>query len=232
MSEITKFQEYSKKLQGICDENDLVYRFRKDGYPVTLTIAPSGGVSEQLSLLADEKGHMSPDARLIFYYLNGELCYKISKDFSISDTLFSKLKNLYKNMSLYWHMYFFREMISRGVSKSSMPVIDESTEASGGDNIPPEAEPLEEDIEDDTEDGGEDEAEEAVEDPDEALITEAVSIVRMENTATVSLLQRRLKLGYSKAARLMDILEERGVVGPYQGGAPREVLPADMPEDE
>ena len=64
-----------------------------------------------------------------------------------------------------------------------------------------------------------------------ASITAATLLVRQENKATVSLLQRRLKLGYSKAARLIDMLEEAGVVGPYRGSEPREVLPADVPEE-
>ena len=44
------------------------------------------------------------------------------------------------------------------------------------------------------------------------------------NQASVSLLQRRLKLGYSRAARLVDQMEEIGVVGPFQGSKPREIL--------
>jgi S-DNA-T family DNA segregation ATPase FtsK/SpoIIIE len=47
----------------------------------------------------------------------------------------------------------------------------------------------------------------------------------IENTnASVSLLQRRLRIGYTRAARLMDLLEEKGVVGGYEGSKPREVL--------
>ena len=221
MSEISKFQEYTKKLQGICDENNLVYRFIKDGYPVRLIIAPSSGVSEQLSLLAEEHGHMSPDAKLMFSYLNGEISYRTINDFTISEALFNKLKNLFKNMSLYWHMFFFRELVSRGITKGDMPVIDEGTEG-GGDDLPPEAEPLEED---------DDNADDGVSEVDEELIAKAISVVRMENKASVSLLQRRLSIGYSLASRLMDTLEERGVVGPYNGGQPREVLPADEPEE-
>jgi len=40
----------------------------------------------------------------------------------------------------------------------------------------------------------------------------------------VSLLQRRLSIGYTRAARIMDLLEERGVVGPARGAEPREIL--------
>ena len=42
--------------------------------------------------------------------------------------------------------------------------------------------------------------------------------------ASVSMLQRRLKLGYSRAARLVDQMEEKGVVGPFEGSKPRQVL--------
>ncbi|MDP7259412.1 MAG: DNA translocase FtsK [Anaerolineales bacterium] len=56
-------------------------------------------------------------------------------------------------------------------------------------------------------------------------ILEAVTVVRRHRTASVSLLQRKLKIGYPRAARLMDELFEMGVVGePRQGGKTREVL--------
>ena len=57
------------------------------------------------------------------------------------------------------------------------------------------------------------------------LLEEAISVVRKYNRASISLLQRRLRIGYSRAARLIDLLEEQGIVGPDQGaGRSREVL--------
>jgi len=59
------------------------------------------------------------------------------------------------------------------------------------------------------------------------LYEQAVQVVREANRASISLLQRRLRIGYSRAARLIDMLEEDGVIGPPQpGGRGREVLPA------
>jgi len=63
--------------------------------------------------------------------------------------------------------------------------------------------------------------------PEDELLEEAVRIVREANRASVSLLQRRLRIGYTRAARLIDLLEAKGVIGPAQSGsAPREVLPS------
>ena len=56
------------------------------------------------------------------------------------------------------------------------------------------------------------------------LLPQAVDVILETNQASVSLLQRRLKLGYSRAARLVDQMEENGVVGPFQGSKPREIL--------
>jgi len=64
----------------------------------------------------------------------------------------------------------------------------------------------------------------ASEDSDDELIEEAMRIVVLHQQASTSMLQRRLKVGYSRAARLLDILEERGVVGPSEGAKGREVL--------
>lgn len=56
------------------------------------------------------------------------------------------------------------------------------------------------------------------------LLEQAVELVIDSKTASVSMLQRRFRIGYSRAARLIDMLEARGVVGPYEGSKPREVL--------
>jgi DNA segregation ATPase FtsK/SpoIIIE, S-DNA-T family len=68
---------------------------------------------------------------------------------------------------------------------------------------------------------------------DEGLIEKAVSIVRQSQRASASLLQRRLRIGYPRAARLLDQLEEMGVVGPSQGGGKeRDVLLGPLDEEE
>jgi S-DNA-T family DNA segregation ATPase FtsK/SpoIIIE len=71
------------------------------------------------------------------------------------------------------------------------------------------------------------------ENEDEGLIEKAVSVVRQSQRASASLLQRRLRIGYPRAARLLDQLEERGVVGPSQGGGKeRDVLLGPLDESE
>ena len=56
------------------------------------------------------------------------------------------------------------------------------------------------------------------------LLTEAVEIIRQSGKASASLLQRRLKLGYARAARILDLLEDQGVIGAADGAKPREVF--------
>lgn len=73
-------------------------------------------------------------------------------------------------------------------------------------------------------------------DKDDDLYPEAVEVVRAAGKASASLLQRRLKVGYARAARLLDIMEAKGVVGPGDGAKPREVYGAadsggNYPED-
>lgn len=56
------------------------------------------------------------------------------------------------------------------------------------------------------------------------MLPKAIEVVVETGQASVSMLQRRLKLGYSRAARLVDQMEERGIVGPFEGSKPRQVL--------
>ena len=59
---------------------------------------------------------------------------------------------------------------------------------------------------------------------DEELIQQAIEVIRMTRRASTSSIQRRLRIGYTRAARLIDILEEKGMVGPSRGAEPREIL--------
>jgi S-DNA-T family DNA segregation ATPase FtsK/SpoIIIE len=69
-------------------------------------------------------------------------------------------------------------------------------------------------------------------DPDEdPLLTDAIVLVAEMQTASTSMLQRRLRLGYTRAGRMIDMLERRGVISGYEGSKPRQVLitEADLP---
>src|SRR5258708_20615507 len=61
-------------------------------------------------------------------------------------------------------------------------------------------------------------------DEDEEIIQSCIEVIRSEQKASVSLLQRRRRLGYGRAARIMDELENRGIVGPGKGAEPRDIL--------
>jgi S-DNA-T family DNA segregation ATPase FtsK/SpoIIIE len=69
-------------------------------------------------------------------------------------------------------------------------------------------------------------------DPDEdPLLGQAIELVVEMGTASTSMLQRRLRLGYTRAGRLIDMLERRGIISGYEGSKPRQVLvgEADLP---
>jgi S-DNA-T family DNA segregation ATPase FtsK/SpoIIIE len=88
-------------------------------------------------------------------------------------------------------------------------------------------EELLEEVESEKPEGGPDEF-----DPDEdPLLTDAIILVAEMGTASTSMLQRRLRLGYTRAGRMIDMLERRGVISGYEGSKPRQVLitEADLP---
>lgn len=127
MNESAKFEVYKKKLQGICDEHNLVYSFKKDRYPITLVVQTTGGLGGQMSMFenAEEDGYRSPDARLVFAIKDGDLDIQISETFTISETLLNKLKNLFKCMHSLWLQFFFRDLMERkALDESQMPIID------------------------------------------------------------------------------------------------------------
>jgi S-DNA-T family DNA segregation ATPase FtsK/SpoIIIE len=66
--------------------------------------------------------------------------------------------------------------------------------------------------------------EDEVTDEEEDLVDQCLEIIRQEKKASTSMLQRRLRLGYTRAARIVDILEQRGILGPKDGARDREIL--------
>lgn len=219
MSEISMYEAQKKKMQGLCDEHELVYRFVKDKYPITFTIKPMQGMDAQISMLenVEELGYRSPDAEMMWIFEDGALDTKVTGGtFTISKTLRTKIESVLVKMITYWQQYFFRDVMEKNALRAGlMPVIDE--DEAEDIEVAPEDEDLDEDYPGD----------EAL----EPAVKKAIAIVRAENKATASLLQRRMNIGYASAARLLDTLEKMGVIGPFNGSEPREVLPADEPDD-
>jgi S-DNA-T family DNA segregation ATPase FtsK/SpoIIIE len=82
-----------------------------------------------------------------------------------------------------------------------------------------------------SEDDGAADSEDSLSADEDPLLDEAISLVAQMGTASTSMLQRRLRLGYTRAGRLIDMLERRGIISGYEGSKPRQVLitEADVP---
>ena len=110
MSEITLYEAQKKKLEGLCEEHDLTYRFRKDGYPIALTIYPLKSMDAQMSMLenVEEVGYRSPDSSMTWIFEDGNLTTKVSGGtFTISKVLRTKIESVLLKMISYWQQYFF-----------------------------------------------------------------------------------------------------------------------------
>ncbi len=83
------------------------------------------------------------------------------------------------------------------------------------ENAPPVSTGMKNEVLDDYVGDGED---------DDEMLEEAIAVVKEAKKASASLLQRRLKVGYARAARLLDIMESKGIIGPGDGAKPREVF--------
>jgi hypothetical protein len=119
MREIDKYGVLKEKLQGICDEHSLTYSIQNQKYPFLMIIKPLGGIDAQQTMMEGmenpgDTGYISPDASLVFAYRDGDLSYKISETWTISESLFNKLKNLFKKMHFMWMQHFFRDVMECG----------------------------------------------------------------------------------------------------------------------
>ena len=232
MSDISKYNAQKKKLEGLCEEHDFTFRLRKESWPITLTISPLQGMADQMSMLEEAEGtdYISPGASMTWIFDDGDVTSKVEGGtFTMPKTLENKFVNIFKKLVAFWQMYFFRFLIQAGtISRGRyMPIIDEADADEDEDEQVDEEDQATDNV---TAFPAEKEETEMIE-VSEDLITEATQLVRHENKATMSMLQRRLKIGWSESGRVMQKLEDRGVVGPYNGNKPREVLPYDVPEE-
>ncbi|HVE68446.1 MAG TPA: DNA translocase FtsK 4TM domain-containing protein [Solirubrobacteraceae bacterium] len=110
--------------------------------------------------------------------------------------------------------------------------IDEAQIARLTDHWRKQGEPeFHEELLEEVEDAGADAPAEEFSPDEDPLLDEAIALVAQMGTASTSMLQRRLRLGYTRAGRLIDMLERRGVISGYEGSKPRQVLigEADVP---
>lgn len=220
-NEASKFAAQRTKLKNICEAHDLTYTFIKNSYPIKLIIRPIKGVGEQMSMLetASEDNYISPGASILFTVKDGNLTYRMSKTFTISDTLFNKIKNIFKNMHYLWLQFFFRDLVEGGKLAAlgyKMPDIPESggqqdaprENEPDSSNLPGEAEPLEEVDAEELDDAEEPAADE---------LTKATEIARQNDGITQALLEQQMGVTAEKAIALLDELETAGVIDFYDG---------------
>lgn len=139
MNEISKYGVLKEKLQGICDEYNLTFSIHNKCYPFYMTVRPISGVDAQMSMLEDmgestDTGYISPEAVMVFAYKDGDLTYKMSETINISDSLFNKIKNLFKKMYACYMAYFFRDRTENAPAVAA--IADAGTAAVVEDPVP------------------------------------------------------------------------------------------------
>jgi len=139
MREIEKYNVLKEKLQGICDENNLTFSIQNKKYPFFMTVKSISGVGAQMSMLENEDtgdtGYISPEAIIVFAYKDGDLTYKMAETINISDTLFNKIKNIFKKLHTCWMQYYFRDRTEHtyGDTESAENTTTAEPEATAGE---------------------------------------------------------------------------------------------------
>ena len=141
MNESAKLEVQKKKLEGICDKNDLQYRLSFDRYPISMTISPLGGMDAQISMLeaADENTPCnSADAKLVFYYRDCDLKNTFFGRFDISEALIAKLRNLFRNIHFTFLMLYHRQVTEQSLLRSPFVLPSPETDSNEREDEPME----------------------------------------------------------------------------------------------
>ena len=137
-NEIGKYTEIKEKLTKICAQNGLTFAVQNNGYPFLLIIKPMGGMDAMQTMMEGMEdvsgtGYISPDASLVFAYRDGNLTYKISETFTISDELFNKIKGMFKKLHDMWMQHFYRDVYEHCPGFAPDPQTDAAESGDGED---------------------------------------------------------------------------------------------------
>jgi len=201
---------------------DVVTGLIKANFPARIAFAVAGGVDSRVIL--DQPGAEKLLGKGDMLYLSGDSPSALRlQGVYLSDTEIN-------NITRYWKSFTAEDEPARPITAL---VLDDEDNEKPRDVMPRAMSPIaQQAFWDDSPKSingnlvSDDDDDEDLGDGQDELYDQAVEMVRRLNKASVSLLQRRLRIGYTRAARLIDMMEEQGIVGPAQEGSkPREVLP-------
>jgi S-DNA-T family DNA segregation ATPase FtsK/SpoIIIE len=198
---------------------DVVTGLIKANFPARIAFAVAGGVDSRVIL--DQPGAERLLGRGDMLYMSGDSPAPVRlQGVFVSDVEIN-------NITRYW-----KSQVDEDTPMRPIPmVLDSSVPAEPARSVLPEEKRTTQQAfweRESARANGDREDDDDVPDGEDEMYDEAVELVRRLGKASVSLLQRRLRIGYTRAARLIDLMEERGVVGPAESGSkPREVLPVE-----
>lgn len=108
-AEVVMYEAQKKKLQGLCDEHDLVFKLEKSAYPITLTVSMAQAQYEQVPLIEgqQEAPACDPNARCVWVFKDGVLSMKVEDGtFTIDKALRGKIENIFMKLISFWQQFF------------------------------------------------------------------------------------------------------------------------------
>lgn len=142
-AELVKLDAQKKKLQGLCDEHDLVYKLDIKQYPIVLTISKATKQYEQQQLIPDEKAEPAcdPDAKIVWTFKESTVSMKVEGGtFTIGKELRTKIENIFLKIVSFWLQYFFRKTLEDNLlKKNKFPDVPDVEEELKNEGEPVEA---------------------------------------------------------------------------------------------
>jgi len=126
MNEAGKFEIEKSKLEKLCEENNLVFHFYPNAYPVQMMFQPTSDIDSQMSMLEQDEAYISPDAKLTYIMQDGDIEEKTEGRTQWPKSLKDKLLRSFKSMHLLYLEFFHRNLIERNILLSyQLPQISE-----------------------------------------------------------------------------------------------------------